>query len=215
MAIDAIFLIIAGWGFFIGFSRGIIKTVFTFFSVVFGVMAAMKFGPAATRFLETAFDGTSAWLFFAGTLLAFVLTMVIIRMLANGLEGILESANINIINKFMGGMLFAALLTLMYSILLWVGEQAHVITPQTTQTSMTYPYLDRFPGQMRKVYDVAAPSFKEFWEQAVEAMDKMQEKVERTESDPAIYDIPDDRKKENGNGTDAGTPNYFLPAEKK
>lgn len=210
MAIDAIFLIIAGWGFFVGFSRGIIKTVFTVFSVVFGIIAAMKFGPAATRFLETAFDGTSAWLFFAGTLLAFVLTMVIIRMIANGLEGILESANINIINKFMGGMLFAALLTLMYSILLWVGEEAHVITPQTTQSSMTYAYLEKFPGQMKKVYDIASPSFKEFWDEAVEAMDKMQEKVERTESDPAIYDIPDEKKED----SNSGTPNYFLPAEK-
>lgn len=208
MVIDALFLIIAGWGFFIGFSRGIIKTVFTFFSVVFGIMAAMKFGPAATRFLETAFDGTSAWLFFAGTLLAFVLTMVIIRMFANGLEGILESANINIINKFMGGMLFGALVTLMYSILLWVGEQAHVVTAKTTDTSMTYSYLEQFPSQMRKVYDIAAPSFKEFWDEAVEAMDKMQETVERTESDPAIYDIPE-KKEERTN-----TPNYFLPEEK-
>lgn len=207
MAIDAIFLILAGWGFFIGFSRGIIKTVFTFFSVVFGIMAAMKFGPAATRFLETAFGASSAWLFFAGTLLAFVLTMVIIRMIANFLEGILETANINIVNKFMGGMLFMALLTLMYSIILWVGEQAHVVTPKTTATSMTYPYLEAFPGQMRKVYDVASPSFKQFWDEAVEAMDKMQETVERTESDPAIYDIPDKQKEEDN------TPSYFQPKE--
>lgn len=209
MAIDAIFLILAGWGFFIGFSRGIIKTVFTFFSVVFGIMAAMKFGPAATRFLETAFGDTSAWLFFAGTLLAFVLTMMIIRMIANGLEGILESANINIINKFMGGMLFAALLTLMYSIILWVGEQAHVVTPKTTASSMTYPYLERFPSQMRSVYDIASPSFKQFWDEAVEAMDKVQETVERTESDPAIYDIPD-KKEESSDDT----PSYFQPADK-
>lgn len=209
MVIDILFLIIAGWGFFIGFSRGIIKTVFTIFSVIFGIIAAMKFGPAATRFLETAFDGTSAWLFFAGTLLAFVLTMVIIRMIANGLEGILESANINIINKFMGGLLFAALLTLMYSILLWIGEQARVVTEKTTSSSMTYAYLERFPGQMRKVYDIAAPSFKEFWDEAVDAMDKVQEKVERTESDPAIYDIPDEDE-----NIDSNTPNYFLPAEK-
>ena len=196
MVLDAIFLILAGWGFFVGFSRGIIKTVFTLFSVIFGIMAAMKFGPAATRFLETAFDGDSKWLFFAGTLLAFVLTMMIIRMTANGLENILETANINIINKFAGGVLFASLITLMYSLILWFGKQAHVVTEKTTADSYTYAYLEQFPGQMRNVYDIVSPSFKEFWDEAVEAMDKIQETVERTESDPAIYDIPEDVKKE-------------------
>jgi len=115
-------------------------------------------------------------------------------MMANGLESILEAGNINIINKFAGGMLFAALITLMYSIILWVGAQAHVVTTKTTTGSMTYAYLEQFPGQMRKVYDVASPSFKQFWDEAVEAMDKMQETVERTESDPAIYDIPDENQ---------------------
>ena len=196
MVLDAFFFIIAGWGFFVGFSRGIIKTIFTLLSVIFGIIAAMKFGPATTRFLETAFDGDDKWLFFAGTLLSFVATMVLIRMTANGLENLLESANINIINKFAGGLLFAALLTLMYSITLWVGKQAHVVTEKTTADSMTYAYLEQFPGKMRQVYDYISPSFKEFWDEAIDAMDSLQETVERTESDPAIYDIPDDVERE-------------------
>jgi hypothetical protein len=61
---------------------------------------------------------------------------------------------------------------------------------------------------MKKVYDVASPSFKQFWDEAVEAMDKVQETVERTESDPAIYDIPDKKEKEED------TPSYFQPVEK-
>ena len=40
-------------------------------------------------------------------------------------------------------------------------------------------------------------------------MDKVQETVERTESDPAIYDIPD-KKEESSDDT----PSYFQPADK-
>jgi membrane protein required for colicin V production len=55
MVIDAILGILVLWGFYIGFSRGIIKTVFTVISYAFGVMAVIKFGKPATNFFKTSF----------------------------------------------------------------------------------------------------------------------------------------------------------------
>ena len=99
MVIDIIFFFMAIFGFYMGFTRGIIKTVFTVLSLLFGVVAAIKFGPSLTRFLESAFDYSNPLMFFAGLILAFMLTLILIRTLASGLEGVLQSANINIINK--------------------------------------------------------------------------------------------------------------------
>lgn len=200
MVIDVIFLIVAAWGFYIGFSRGIIQTVFTLASIVFGIIAAFRFAHAAEDFLRTAISDESPLLYPAGWLLVFVLTMIIIRLIANALEGLLESANINIINKFAGGVLFGSLLILMYSMILWFGNKSHVLTVSSTQQSFTYPYLREFPGQMRTVYDALAPGFRDSWDRAMEAMDRLDEdiNVHRNESEPAIYDIPDEGE---------GTPN--------
>ncbi len=198
MIIDVIFLIIAGWGFYQGFSRGIIKTVFTVFSIVFGLMVAFKFSPAATRFIETAFHSNSPLNFIAGFLLAFVLTMIIIRMTAQFFEKTLQAANINVINKFAGGVLLGSLYTLIYSLLLWFGDQSNIVTPENSKDSLTYQHLKAFPSKMKGVYEFIKPGFQDFWKESVRFIDKMEEKsLEKTESQPTIFDIPDEKNTEN------------------
>ena len=197
MVIDAMFVILAGWGFYQGYSRGILKTVFTAFSIVFGIMAAFKLAPAATRFIETAFHSNSPLNFIAGFLLSFTLTMIIIRMAASFLEKILQAGNINVINKFAGGILLSSLYTLLLSVLLWFGTEAHIVTEQTATESHAYPYLREFPGKMKGVYHFVQPGFKDFWHESVKFMDRMQEKsLQQTESKPTIFDIPDEKEKE-------------------
>lgn len=199
MVIDALFLIIGGWGFYQGYSKGIIKTVFTVFSVIFGLLVAFKFTPAATRFIETAFNSNSAFNFIAGFLLAFVATMIFIRLIASTFEKILQTANINVINKFAGGLLLGALYTLFYSLLLWFAEKSHIVTQETQNESFTYTYLRAFPNKMKGVYEFIKPGFQDFWRESVKFIDKMQEKsMEQTESEPTIFDIPD----EEGGGGD-------------
>ncbi len=197
MIIDVILLIVAGWGFYQGYSRGIIKTVFTVFSVVFGLMVAFKFSPAATRFIETAFHSNSPLNFVAGFLLSFVLTMIIIRMIAQFFEKTLQAANINAINKVAGGALLASLYTLVYSMLLWFADQAHIVTPENTQDSMTYSQLKVFPSKMKGVYEFIKPGFQDFWHESTKFIDHMEEKsLEKTESQPTIFDIPDEKNTE-------------------
>ncbi len=194
MMIDILFLLIAGWGFYQGYSRGIIKTVFTAFSIVFGLMVAFKFTPAATRFLETAFHSTSPLNFIGGFLLAFLLTMIIIRMAAQFFEKTLQAANINFINQAAGGVLLASLYTLVYSLLLWFGDQSHIITPENSKGSMTYTHLRSFPSKMKGVYQYIKPGFQDFWHESVRFIDRMEEKsIQNTEQQPTIFDIPDDR----------------------
>jgi membrane protein required for colicin V production len=195
MIVDILFLLIAGWGFYQGYSRGIIKTVFTIFSIVFGLMIAFKLAPASTRFLETAFHTDSPLTFIAGFLLAFILTMVVIRMAAQFIERTLQAANINVINKFAGGLLMVSLYTLIYSMMLWFGEKSHIVTDQTAKESISYPFLKEFPGKMKIAYNYAKPAFQEFWQESVKFVDRLEEKsMEKTESEPTIFDIPDEQQ---------------------
>jgi len=66
-------------------------------------------------------------MFAVGFLLSFAIVMILIRMFAKALEGVLEAANINIINQILGGLITAFVMVLLYSFLLWFGEQSHMI----------------------------------------------------------------------------------------
>ncbi len=192
MVIDIIFLIIAGYGFYVGFSRGIIKTVFTVLSYIFGLIAAFKFAPAATEFLESTFRNGNPLMFLAGFLLSFVLTMMLIRMVAKALEGVLKTANINVINQFFGGVLLAGVMTIIYSTLLWFGISAHIIDEaEAKKTSVTYIYLMELPEQTQSLLKNVKPIFLDFWDHSVEMLDNLEKMSEKTQSDPTIKDLPD------------------------
>lgn len=193
MVIDIIFLIVAGYGFLIGFTRGIIKTIFTILSFLFGIIAAFKFAPAATNFLETAFTSTNPMMFLAGFLLAFFFTMLLIRLISRGFEGLLRTANINVINQFLGGMLMATIMVFLYSLLLWFSDKARLIDESSKENSFTYAYIDGFPQAVWGAIDYVSPSVKRFWDESIDFMDRLEEmSVDRTEGDPNIFDIEEE-----------------------
>lgn len=197
MAIDIIFVIMAGFGFYLGFSRGIISTVFTIISFTFGMMAAFKFSPAMTKFLEDVFNTSNPLMFIAGFLLSFVITMVFLRLIARGLETLFQTAQINIINQILGGVLLSGMMILVYSMLLWFGEQSNLVDQASKDKSFTYVHLRQFPSQVWTFGETLRPTFEEFWDYSVDMMDRLEEmSVERTESEPDIYDIEEPNEEE-------------------
>ncbi len=194
MAIDIMLAIAVVTGFYIGFSRGIIQTVFSVLSLVFGLMAAFKFANPMTEFLKHTFNSENPLMFAAGFLLAFVIVMFLIRMVARSLEGILKTANINVINQLAGGMLIGFVTVLIYSILLWFGDQAHMINQASKDQSRTYAYLEQFPAQAKDIGMKVQPLFEDFWNQSMDMMDRLEDmSVERTENG-SVYDIPDEEE---------------------
>ena len=125
MIIDAIFFLTVLGGFWSGFARGIIKTVMYLFASFFGFVVAVKFAPAATDLLRTVFNSQSALMPLLGFITCLGLTIVAIQLLAKGLEGILQTARLNIINKFFGGVLMSGIFVLFYSVLLWFADKSH------------------------------------------------------------------------------------------
>ncbi len=201
MVIDIIFAIVVLSGFWLGFSRGIIKTVFTVLSFVFGLMAAFKFAPAMTKFLETTFRDDNPLFFLAGFLLSFVLMMLLIRTLARGLEGVLKTANINIVNQLAGGMLLGGVFVLVFSTLLSFSDRTHLISPETKAQSMTYPYLEQYPTYVYAAAEKMKPMFQEFWDQSIRMMDRMEEmSIEQTEN-TTVEDRSDELPNEDEDST--------------
>ena len=190
MVIDIMLLIFLVYGFWVGFSRGIIGTVFTVLSYVFGALAAMKLSPSVTRLLEEQLS-PNPLMFLLAILLTFVGTMMLLRLVGRSLEGVLKSVNINIVNQIMGGTLSAAFMILIFSVLMGFAAASKLVDDKTMQTSMSYPYVKEFPKQMRVVYEKAKPIFLTFWDESTEFMDRVEEMTEKTDGNPDIFDIED------------------------
>ena len=189
MVIDIICLVFLAYGFWVGYSRGIISTVLSLVSYVFGILAAMKFGPIAAEMIFNAFPAvTSAGAFLLGVVLLFFLTLVLFRILARGLTGALESVNINFINQILGGILSGLFFTFIFSGLVYFGDRSRIITDEVRADSITYPALSRMPDLVIDNARAIFPIFYDFYDQAVDAMDRLRDNVDRSESD-SIFDL--------------------------
>ncbi len=189
MVIDIVCLIFLAYGFWVGYSRGIISTVLSLVSYVFGVLAAMKFGPIAADMLFEAFPAvTSAGAFILGVVLLFFLTLVLFRILARGLTGVMESVNINFINQVLGGLLSGLFFTFIFSGLVYFGDRSHIISDEVRADSVTYPVLAKLPDLVIDNAKAIFPIFYDFYEQAVDAMDRLRDGVDKRESDN-IFDL--------------------------
>ena len=191
MVIDIIFFISAAYGFYVGYSKGIIKTVFSTLSIILGLMAAMKFSPYMTSFLEDTFS-KSPLMFIAGFVVTFVGVMLLVRLLAKTVEGIFKTIKINAINKVAGGILMSGFFILLFSILVWFGNESKAIDSKTKETSFSYVYLEKIPVEAKGVFMTLKPVFQDFWNYAMDSMDRMKraglEETEKTD----IKDLPSD-----------------------
>ncbi len=182
MVIDIIFALVVLYGFYLGFSRGIISAVFSLLSLTLGLMAAIKATDGMTLFLKRTFSEDSPLMFIAGFCLSFFIIMFVLRTIARGLEGVLKTANINVLNQMAGGMLLSGILILLYSFLLWFADAGRMLDQKTKTDSMTYVYLEQFPGEVRRLGTYLQPMFYDFWDQSIEMMDRLERmSIEQTE----------------------------------
>ncbi|MCX8209796.1 MAG: membrane protein required for colicin V production [Neolewinella sp.] len=189
MAIDIICLIFLAYGFWIGYSKGIISTVLSLASYIFGVLAAMKFGPImGDMIFGWAPVLTSVGAFVLGVIAVFVMTLVLFRIVAKGLTSFMENININFINQILGGVLSGLFFTFIFSGLVFFGDQSRIVTDDLRTSSITYTPLAQIRIAVWEQGKDLYPVFRDFYDKSVNAMDRLRDNVDKEESD-SIFDL--------------------------
>lgn len=171
MWIDILFLGIAGFAFYKGYTAGIIKTVFTMVSILIGLIIAMRFAAEVTAGIERLAGTQHPLLFLLGFLGTFLVVMWIVRWLARRLEGFLESVRLNFINEMQGGILYALLATIILSSALGLVDRAGLLPAEHKEKSMTWPLLETVPGQAKIAWEKLRPVLEKFWHDSQDALD--------------------------------------------
>ena len=173
MLIDLFVAIVIALGFYLGYTRGLIKTVFDSLSLIIGILAALKLSPVIISILQEIIKTSPAITFILGVVITFIGVMALIRFLGRKLEDMLEAVNINIINKIAGGALQGLFFAYLLSLGLWLINSLNVLNQDTKSASITYPLLEPLPEKGKAVFTAIKPLFKGFWDKTVEAMDSI------------------------------------------
>ena len=183
MIIDILFLVFAGIGFYIGYSKGIVKTVVTAFSLIVAVLAAFRFAPYVADGLISVFNTSSSSIFLIAFALTFIGVILIIRGAVNFIEKGFKAANINFVNKIAGGLLTGAIATLVLSLFLWFGDNAGLIKEDAKRQSLTYESLEAFPGTVKTFVHKMKPKVKEQYDKMKDKLEESRDKAKEKQQD--------------------------------
>jgi membrane protein required for colicin V production len=164
MYIDIFLAIFIRIGIIQGFHRGLIRTLFSILGIVIGFLAALKFAPYVVTFFENVFKLSPLISLILGLLLTFVVLMLGIRWLGKSFENTLKLVRLNFINKIAGAVVFAALMIIVYSAVIWFIDRTNVLTAAEKEQSKSYPVLTEIPVRTGAAIQTIKPVFREFWD---------------------------------------------------
>ncbi len=195
MPIDIGFIAFFAYGFWQGYSRGIISTVFTLVLYVFGFVLAFKMAPTMTTILQSMFHSDNPTMFLAGFFVNLLIIMLIVRSAARALEGAMRLAYLGIINQVAGGVAMGVFLIVVYSVLVWFATKVQFVNDATIAESKTYPFLKPIPAKAKDMAIRMKPLALDVWGSSMNWMDRLDKYgAQRTEGKDKTYRPPDDPK---------------------
>ncbi len=178
MILDVVALIAILYAFFVGYSRGIIKTVFALVSLIVALVVTLNLSGILIDFLQDNFTGNPFLLLVIGIAMTFILTLAIIRFVGNRLEKLFEAVKLNFINKIVGGAIMACIAMALVAHTYWFLGETNLIKEHTKQSSMSYAMLEPIPDMTKGVIKTVAPYVEESWSRLMESINSIKEKTD-------------------------------------
>ena len=177
MAIDIIFVILIVLALIKGYRRGFIVAVFSFIAILVGLAAALKLSTVVAKRIGDAVNVSDKWLPIISFLVVFVVVVLLIRLGAKAIERITETVMLGWFNRLAGIILYAAIYTTIFSILLFYLGQMKIISSETIQRSVAYPFIQPWGPKVMNGLGALIPFFKNMFGELEEFFSRMSPKL--------------------------------------
>ena len=160
MFIDIIAFILLVWAAFKGLRNGLIVGLFSFFAFIIGLAAALKLSAVAAEYIGTNTNIGKRWLPFIAFAGVFLIVVLLVRLGAKAIEGVLRMAMLGWLNKLGGILLYILLHFFIFCIILFYVDQLHLIKKETLEASVLFPYIQPLAPNIIDALGYLLPFFK-------------------------------------------------------
>jgi membrane protein required for colicin V production len=141
MIIDIIFAVLLVLALFRGYSQGLILGIFSFLSIIIGLAAALKLSAVVAGYIGEAVKVSEQWLPLISFIIVFIMVVLLVRLGARAIQKSIELVMLGWLNRLGGILFFVFIYTLVYSVLLFYGEEMKLISAETISQSKTWTYI--------------------------------------------------------------------------
>jgi membrane protein required for colicin V production len=139
--LDIIFAIIVVIACIKGYQKGLIIALFSIIAFIIGLAAALKLSSVVAGYIGSNTTISSKWLPFISFVVVFFVVVLLVRWGGKLIEKTFEMALLGWVNRLGGIVFYAALYIIIFSVFLFYAEKIHLIEPTTTQSSISYNFV--------------------------------------------------------------------------
>ena len=185
MLLDILLLISLVFALIKGYQRGLIVGVFSFVAILVGLAAAIKLSALVADYLGQNVKLSAQWLPVISFVIVFLGVILLVRLGANLLQRTVEMGMLGWINR-LGGMLFyAALVLVVFSVLLFYASEMEIIDAGTREHSLTYTWVQPWAPAIVGSFGDVIPFFKNMFADLKEFFGGVAENLSTHTSGPA------------------------------
>lgn len=163
MFLDIIALILLALALWKGIRNGFILGIFSFLAFLIGLAAAIKLSAVAADYIGQNVSVSERWLPLLAFAVVFLAVVLLVRLGARALEGVVELATLGWLNRLGGVVLFALIYLVIFSILLFYADQLQLINPETREASVSFPLLQPLGPHIIEGLGVVVPFFRDMF----------------------------------------------------
>ena len=176
MIIDIIYVALLVLAIFKGFSKGFIIAVFSFLALFIGLAAALKLSAAVAAWLGKSTTVSERWLPVLAFAAVLVAVAVATRLVAVIIEKSLRIVMLGFVNKLAGIVLYIAVYTLIFSIVLFYATKISLLKNDAIAGSYFYRYVQPLGPKSMALLSSAIPLFKNMFQQLEHFFGRVAEK---------------------------------------
>jgi membrane protein required for colicin V production len=164
MIIDIVLLVFALTGFWLGYTKGVVRTLVMVAAYTVAVLVTLKISPWLMEFLSKTLPIGKVFALIFGTIAILVSLIFLIHWIAKKVDTSFQKGKLSGSDKIIGGVIMLIVGVLFYSMLLWPINQFNMIGEKAKASSMSYKTLETIPLKTRTFVEGFKPLFNHFWE---------------------------------------------------
>lgn len=177
MLLDIIFSILVVLAVIRGYRQGLIIGLFSLVAVIIGLAAAIKLSTVVAAWIGRAVKVSEEWLPLISFIVVFIIVVLLIRLGAKAIESTVEVVMLGWLNKLAGIVLYVAISTIVFSVLLFYAEQMQLLQPATIESSLTYEYVQPWGPRVINGIGSVIPVFKDMFDELKRFFENVSDKI--------------------------------------
>lgn len=164
MVIDIMLIIFAVVSFWLGYTKGIVATLFSILEWVVASLLTIALSPYLSGMLIRLFNMKPMLALLLGTFVFFLILIYLIKWLTKKMEASLKKGKLSGSTKILGGIVMMIVGILFYSVFIWLANYYGLINEKTEMASFTYKTLNVISSAMNSLVTDLKPVFQRYWE---------------------------------------------------